>query len=101
MKQFICNLICMGFISTVMTVAHAEDGLSAKIGDDLYIGDIMAEYKQIYDKSKVDWNNAYRKEYGKYVKTDKFTWQQSGDGGGSERIFMKIEAPEEKPAGVN
>ncbi len=56
----------------------------------------MAEYKQIYDKSKVDWNNAYRKEYGKYIKTNKFTWQQSGEGGGSERVFVKVEMPEPK-----
>ena len=55
----------------------------------------MAEYKQVY--GKVDWNNAYRKEYGKYIKTNEFTWQQSGEGGGGERIFAKVETPEPKP----
>jgi len=56
----------------------------------------MAEYTQVYDKANIDWNNAYRKEYGKYIKTDKFTWQQSGKGGGSERVFIKKAAPKPK-----
>jgi len=53
----------------------------------------VAKYEQIYDKGsdKVDWDNVYRKEYGKYVKTSKFAWEQSGNGGGSERIFRKVE----------
>lgn len=68
--------------------------MGVTINDYLHTLGIMAEYKQIYDKSKVDWNNAYRKEYGKYIKTSKFTWEQSGNGGGSERVFIKIEAPD-------
>lgn len=57
----------------------------------------MAEYKQVYDRSKIDWNNAYRKAYGKYIKTSQLENQQSGDGGGQERVFMKIE-DKQKPA---
>ena len=56
----------------------------------------MAEYKRVYDKSNIDWSRAYRKEYGKYVPISKFDWQQSGEGGASEGVFLKAKAPKPK-----
>lgn len=55
----------------------------------------MAKYERVYDKSKIDWNNAYFKRYGKYEKASKVAWEQSGEGGGSEGVFMKITEFEE------
>jgi len=52
----------------------------------------------------MDRANAYFKRYGKYVKASKLAWEQSGDGGGSEGVFIKVteaEEPKTKPENID
>lgn len=58
----------------------------------------MASYTQVLDPStNADWNNAYIKAYGKYIKISKEGWEQTGDGGGGERVYTMGKEPEKKP----